>query len=764
MNNKDGKKGPKTKDYGYGEEDKGIINIDNVNKGLRELQESLNNLNNYSENPMYYQQPYYQQPYVETPIYEDMIDSTNSHTYKINRKDMRNLKDLQRYLNLLSKSNNIINSISSNDLKKILNNLETKQTFIKIFLESKRVKVIGRKILCNLEGYWKDISVMEEMEKHKMLSSIFYIRTKEILGKGINLTNINRIIGTYKELWAPIEKMILSEREFLFELGEENKSLKQIVRENPWINFKSYIVNPITLEVIKKESMIIDEIDINIDNTNYIIENNIMFDCCINTDPEVIKKDDKYILQLENSINADIFDYFCKTSLGNNLDKRKLLLQHIGYSISANKDKKIALYVIGPPNTGKTLIKKLCEGYYNESLISDKELALMNSDAARYTLMNAKMNIVDEANGNSIKKLNTFKKIVSGSKDNYNKSGIEKSDYYNLGLIFLGNEFMNPPTGNETPVGYLDKFSILKTERVNFTSIPFKKEEFKQKFISEENKSKVITLALYELNKLYENEFEFIEPEDSRNEKINHVDKWITKELKKDSREDYIIEEMKYFKYSPYENQNEYLDDKNIKEIDNLDIENSTLEKSIFNENLIKDFIDEKIEFSSSDLSSSIETPNILMEDLQKNISELYDISQRSNSLDLLEEFTRFKLKRLHSNNDLELLLKEIEKIKNEDKNDIRNIKTQLSNFLNLLKSELKKRNIVIIEVNRYKDKKSDSEIAKNKKLEYKKECRKNTIDNITNNKKVVILKEIRVTNNSGTTTRLGFIGLKIKE
>lgn len=759
------------RDYNNKEDDDRIIDL------AKESLINLDNINgvyipNYNENSDNYNTLSY-----ETPIYTECSNTSNeknlyNNSYKMKQHDIQILSYLGSQIEKVNHYEvNNINCILGRNLnhekdilKKNLNRLEVKQIFVKIFLESKRVKVIGRKILCNLKGYWKDISVMEEMEKHKMLSSIFYIITKEILGKGINLTNINRIIGTYKELWAPIEKMILSEREFLFELGEANKSLKQIVRENPWINFKSYIVNPITLEVIKKESMIIDEIDIEIDNTNYIIENNIMFDCCINTDPEVIKKDDKYILQLENNINADIFDYFCKTSLGNNLDKRKLLLQHIGYSISADKDKKIALYVIGPPNTGKTLIKKLCERYYNESLISDKELALMNSDAARYKLMNVKMNIVDEANGNSISKLNTFKKIVSGSKDNYNKSGIERSDYYNLGLIFLGNEFMNPPTGNETPIGYLDKFSILKTERFDFTSIPFKKEEFKQKFINEENKSKVITLAIYELNRLYENEFEFVETEDSRNEKINHVQKWITKELKKGSREDYIREEMKYFKYSPYENQNEYLDVKNIKEMDNLDIKNSTLEKSIFNENLIKDFIDEKIEFSYRDLSSSIKDLNISMEDLQKNIFNTFDKSERSNGLDLLEEFTKFESSRLSSNNNLDFVLKVIDKVKNEDKSQIKNIKTLLSNFLDLLKSELKKRNIVIIEVNRYKDKESDSEETKNKKLEYEKECRKNTIDNIINNKKVVILKEIRVKNNSGTSSRLGFIGLKIKE
>lgn len=743
----------------------------------------------------------------QLPIYEETIENTanyknidNNSNYKTNKSDFENLISLQAQLDKIyqneGKSQNnwgvlcgetpFLVKNAKDELKKFLKSREVQQTFVKVFLESKRIKVIGKKILCNLKGYWEDTSTIEEMERYNILSSVFYIKTKEILGRGINLVDINRLIGTDKELWSPIEKMIISEREFLFESGEANKPLKQIVRENHWINFRSYIVNPITLEVIKKESIVVDGIER--DNTSYILSNNITFDCCINANPEVVENNGVYKLKEEDDIDANIFESFYQTSLGGNPYKRKMLLQHIGYSICSNKDKKKALYVIGDPDTGKTRIKDLFSSFYEDALIADKTLNTMNSNAARHELMNKKMNIVDEADGNSINKMDTFKKIVSGEEQSYNKSNVPRKDKYNVGLVFLANEFMDPVTGNETPKGYLDKISVLITETFDFESVKFGKEEFKQEFKSEENKTKVITLALYELNRLYKNDFEFVETEDAKEEKINHVNKWVTRELKKGTKESYIKSKLKGFKYSPYEYENEgngeYLDNVKSKQIDKIKpvknkdgvIELFPPKETTSDEDLIKSFIDEKLEIIYIDLTSSITDMKISMEDLQKNIFNAYknkyqgqDLkSHRTDGLELLKSFTKFKLNKQpssSSNSELKLLLEKIEIIQNKDKSKIKEpyMRNKLPEFLELIKSELSNEGIFIIEENKYKLKSKDSEKTKEIKSDYKEECRKKAIESILDNKKILILKELNITNKSGSSSRLGFVGIKFK-
>lgn len=722
---------------------------------------------------------------VATNIVSTDIVATDN--YRINQSDFNILISLKNQLDEINQNENQnenywqiqlcgVKPVSLEQTKanlvKFFNNSETRHTFVKVLLESKRVKVLQNKIVCNLKGYWEDTSKMKDMDRYDNLSTVFYIETKNILGQGISLFNINRLIGTDKDLWNPIEKMILSERQFLFESDEGNKPLKQIVRENDWINFKSYIVNPRTLEVIKKQTAKIDELEVDV--TSYILENDLTFDCCINTDPQVIECNGEYMLKEEENISADVFEYFCQTSLGNNKDKRKLLLQHLGYSISSNKDKKKALYVIGAPNTGKTRLENLLRSYYDETLIAEKALPAINSDASRHELMQAKINIADEADGNSITKLNTFKKIISGSKQSYTRYGVARSDYYNLGLVFLANEFINPVSGNETPVGYLDKFSILKTESFDFKSAKLGKEEFKETFVDEDNKSKVITLALYELNRLYQNEFEFVETEDAEEEKVNHVNKWIAKELKKGSKESYIRSQLKGFKYSPYDR--EYINDDEctIEGIDKIApvknkegvIELFPSKEAITDEDLMKAFIDEKLEFVDANLNPSVKSMDISMVDLEKGIFNIYKnfTSHRVDVLDLLKAFTEFKLSKQTSNTDLKFLLNKIEEIQNEDKSKIKDIRNKLTYFLNLMKSELTKNKAWVIEENKYKVKKGDSDSSKEQKNKYREECRTKAIESILDNHKVIILKELRVKNKSGASSRLGFVGIKFKE
>lgn len=56
---------------------------------------------------------------------------------------------------------------------------------------------------------------MNNIDKYDQLNLSFYLESE------IDLSNINCLLETNKELWSLIEKMILSERNFLFESDEE---------------------------------------------------------------------------------------------------------------------------------------------------------------------------------------------------------------------------------------------------------------------------------------------------------------------------------------------------------------------------------------------------------------------------------------------------------------------------------------------------------------------------------------------------------------
>lgn len=642
---------------------------------------------------------------IENKGQNQLVQNNNMFDYK-KQKTINVICILQHYINLIESETPVIfNGIVKDEdelikeFKDFLKKESTQKVLVKLLLDSKRIRVIDDEIVCNYNqyGYWEAISTMSANNKYDVYCGILYLKSTEYFQYGLDLSNINRIIGRSSLLWNDIEKRILDERNFRFENIEEKVSLKERVRNNIYINFKNFIVNPITLEVIQKQTRKINDKDIDntiiskFDEQGNVIQNialldsDLIFDYYIDADPIVIQKNG--ILKISDQINASAFNYFCETSLGGNIEKRKLLLQHLGYIISSNKDKKKVLYILGAANTGKSILLNLFMSYFKPKWVSHLALSKLKSDDSKSILMKNKLNVADEVN-ETIQTLRILKNLVSGSIDSYiKKSGVEAEEKYNIGIVFAANRFIKPLKSlDEIPTDYLDKFSLLETFDFDFKKADIEKHlDIGEKLLTE--KDEIITLALYELKELYANGFQFIELEDDLKEKVDHVNLWIESNEKKMDIKD-IKRKLKGCKYSPFEEKNQIF----LKEIEDKK-----------NLPLIKEFIEEElnifhVEIDDEDINELESKANCNIDYIQRNIIQKNIPTEcrisRQDTINLYKEYIKEKNISIKGISD--------------------------DNIIDGIKNFLRKNKIFILDVNNYKDEK-DTQV-KEKKMETLKE------------------------------------------
>lgn len=449
--------------------------------------------------------------------------------------------------------------------KSIMTSYEVKEKLEELILRSQYIKTIDGVIFTNFNeyGYWESFKNKTTVEKIKIFQGIISMTGAINFGEQafIIWSDNNTIPKVYNDIFKEIENDIsLNEK---FDFKNNGKHLKELAAESKWINFKSYIVNCETLEVYQKNVCDINGLKIALgflkNGELRLLEEIPPFDSYINVDPLVTRTPDgKLALQNENEIDKDMLDYICETMFGGDKEKAQLLLQHLGYSIYPKKNKKKALFMIGSANTGKSEIYKLFKSYFPKNLRAGYKLEKLDSDAAREKLMNSKINITDESSKKPIS-FDAFKNIVSGGSEAYNRSNDYKEVLYNVYLVFFANEFIRPLNKTETkecPTGYLDKFSIIRTQKLPKNEkykMTLGKEEFENKMVSEDTKQAFITMALYELNYLVEKEFEFIETQEEIKEKKKHAYEWVQNEIKRKRPIEYIMEEFEDFEYSPFD-------------------------------------------------------------------------------------------------------------------------------------------------------------------------------------------------------------------
>lgn len=224
-----------------------------------------------------------------------------------------------------------------------------------------------------------------------------------------------------------------------------------------------------------------------------------------------------YILSfnyLNKERSSPSFDKFTQISLkcDVNPSKVKLLLQILGYALSDLQGAKVAFFLIGESNSGKSVLLKMISEILDDDLISRVPFSMIDQRFNISQLQGKKLNICDEVSCSKIKNSDLFKSIVSGEKIQAERKGRDPFNFTVKAKLLSA--------GNTLPIfGSVDG-----TDSVSNRLIVLKfgqsvgKEDWDLELVNKlvKEKDSIISNAVDELKELQIKNFEFTIPDDSQ--------------------------------------------------------------------------------------------------------------------------------------------------------------------------------------------------------------------------------------------------------
>lgn len=209
---------------------------------------------------------------------------------------------------------------------------------------------------------------------------------------------------------------------------------------------------------------------------------------------------------------APNFQYFCQSSLYDDEEKRKLLLQMLGYLISDLDTVKAAFFLIGESNSGKSLILELLQMVLGDDAVTNIPFGKLGNRFNKAKLIQSRVNICTEIEGGKMKDIDFFKAVTAHERITAENKGEPAFEFrVRTKLISAGNVLPSMPeiTGSSA---ILKRMIVLRFNK----SISEKDIDrtLLEKMIREKNI--IFSLAVKELMILMKNNFHFIEPVDSR--------------------------------------------------------------------------------------------------------------------------------------------------------------------------------------------------------------------------------------------------------
>lgn len=226
---------------------------------------------------------------------------------------------------------------------------------------------------------------------------------------------------------------------------------------------------------------------------------------------------------LSGPVSTPYFDAFCQSSLrpyfsnGEIEDqkvitqKRKVLLQFLGYILCDRNDAKVALFLQGEGDSGKSMFLQFITRLLPPETISAISLHELNDKFERAELLGKKVNIAGETKGKPLRDISIFKSITGSD---VIEAQFKSEPLFHFAptckLCFAGNSF---PTTSEvdTTDAYARRIVVLRFNH----SIP---KEAQDKNLLEKlwnERDGIVTLAMRELKGLHDNEYHFEQPEES---------------------------------------------------------------------------------------------------------------------------------------------------------------------------------------------------------------------------------------------------------
>lgn len=112
--------------------------------------------------------------------------------------------------------------------------------------------------------------------------------------------------------------------------------------------------------------------------------------------------------------STPVFESFCETSLEGDLNKRRLLLEMIGYICGDSNAGKCALFLKGEPNSGKSVMADFICQLFGPELVSNVPLHKLSDRFNIAELFGKKVNVCGEIKAKKLTDITIFK-MVTGS-------------------------------------------------------------------------------------------------------------------------------------------------------------------------------------------------------------------------------------------------------------------------------------------------------------------------------------------------------------
>lgn len=224
-------------------------------------------------------------------------------------------------------------------------------------------------------------------------------------------------------------------------------------------------------------------------------------------------------------VSCPVFDSFCETSLAplHRKDaetdraiieqKRRLLLEMIGYICCDCNAGKCALFLMGAPDSGKSIINKFIQSLFDpeKALISSIQPHQLSGRFDKAALFGKKLNAAGEIHGKNLRDISIFKSITGGDSIQAEYKGKDPFSFIpRCKLLFAGNVL---PTFSEsdTTNAFMNRVKLLLFHH----SIPKEKQDkdLSDKLFAE--RDAIFTRAVDALRELKNRNYDFTQPKES---------------------------------------------------------------------------------------------------------------------------------------------------------------------------------------------------------------------------------------------------------
>lgn len=176
-------------------------------------------------------------------------------------------------------------------------------------------------------------------------------------------------------------------------------------------------------------------------HTEYINFRDLAFNWC--TGEKTVNRKEMYFryalaVDYPTGKSTGAFKKFTKDVFGDDKDTRKEFYKFIGLCLSGIRELKLAYFLFGPSNTGKTVVMNLLQEIIGKNNTSTLSFSQMDTEFATHLLHGKRLNVSGEISGTTAKRLDAWKSITGNDHISANRKGMDYVEFRNRCILVFG--------------------------------------------------------------------------------------------------------------------------------------------------------------------------------------------------------------------------------------------------------------------------------------------------------------------------------------